>query len=145
MALVPYDPFRSLDNWRQEVERFFTDFPTNINGERQISMPRVDIHETKNEVIATCDIPGIEKKDDINIVVENNILHISGTINRSTEINEGQFHRQERMVGHFRRSISLPNNVSNEEVKASYKNGVLQINMSKVKNDNKREINVKFH
>ncbi|WP_028403223.1 Hsp20/alpha crystallin family protein [Ectobacillus panaciterrae] len=146
MALIPYEPFRHLDNVRREFDRFFMDFPTTNRGlEDHFLGLRIDVHETENEVVAICDIPGLEKKEDVNIDIENNKLTISGTINRTNEIREGRIHRQERFVGHFNRSVSLPGTVSNEGVKASYKNGVLEVHIPKLKNDNKRRIDVEFH
>ncbi|MFC3885725.1 Hsp20/alpha crystallin family protein [Bacillus songklensis] len=146
MALIPFESFRNLENVKREFDRFFTDFPvTNRGLEDHFWGLRVDVHETENEVIATCDIPGLEKKEDVHIDIENHTLRISGTINRSNETKEGRMHRQERFVGHFNRTISLPSQVSEEDVKASYKNGVLEVRIPKLRNDNKKRIDVEFH
>lgn len=146
MALVPYDPFRHLANMRRDFDNFFSNFPTTFeNDYTNLGGVRVDIHETDNEVIATCDVPGLEKKEDINIDIENNMLRISGTINRTNEIKEENMHRKERYVGSFHRSVSLPSPVSEEGVKASYRNGVLEVRMPKLTKGNKRKIDVDFH
>ncbi len=89
--------------------------------------------------MATCDIPGLEKKEDVNIDIDNNILTITGSINRANEVKEENLHRQERFVGRFQRSISLPSSVSSEGVTATYKNGVLEIRMPKTKPDTKKK------
>ena len=146
MSLVPFDPFRQLDNMRRDLNRLFSaDFGAN----REFGMPKVDVYETENEVVATCDIPGLEKKDDIHIHInEQNLLTISGTIQRSNEIKEENMHKQERFTGHFQRSIPLPSPVSMEgNAKASYKNGVLEIRLPKVEDDdqNRNKIDVDFH
>ena len=86
MPLVPYEPLRHLDNMRRDLERFFTSgFPSaHAFGLGQgFDFPRVDVHETGNEIVAACDIPGLEKKDDVDIDIENNILTISGTVRGS--------------------------------------------------------------
>lgn len=147
MALIPYEPFRRLENMRRELDRFFTnDFPDFRTAFSQhTGNMNVDVYETENEVVATCDIPGLEKKEDVNIDIENNILSISGTINKINEVKEEQMHRQERFYGRFHRSISLPSNVSSEGIQAKYKNGVLEIHMPKVQGDTKRRIDVQFH
>ena len=62
MGLIPYDPFRQLSNVRRDFDRLFSNFPFEFNHDNQFGSIRVDVHETENEVIATCDIPGIEKK-----------------------------------------------------------------------------------
>lgn len=79
MALVPYDPFRQLSNMRKDFERFFSDFPSTLGTETNFGEIRVDVHETENEVVVTCDIPGLQSKEDVNVTVENNTLSISGS------------------------------------------------------------------
>lgn len=146
MALIPYEPFRHLENMRRELDRFFTDdFPAFKGFGQNFGAPSVDVYEKENEVVATCDIPGLEKKEDVQIDIDNNILSISGTINRVNEVKEEHMHRQERFVGRFQRSITLPSRVSAEGVKATYKNGVLEIHMPKLQSDNKKRIDVEFH
>ncbi|MDK2824626.1 MAG: hypothetical protein PWQ67_1973 [Clostridia bacterium] len=144
MPLVPYDPFRNLENMRRELDRFFT-LPFTTGMDTNFGVPRIDIYETENEVIASCDLPGLEKKEDVNIGIENNVLSISGKISRVKDIKEEQLHRQERFVGRFQRSITLPANVSPEGIKATYKNGVLEVRIPKAKTDTRRRIDVEFH
>lgn len=142
MSLIPYEPFRQLESMRRELDRFFPDdFPFFKKG-NQIN---VDVYETESEVVATCDLPGLEKKDDVNIDVERNVLSISGQINRVNEVKEENMHRQERVVGRFQRMIGLPTSVSAEGVKATYKNGVLEIRMPKLQEETKKRIDVQFH
>ncbi|WP_027417404.1 Hsp20/alpha crystallin family protein [Aneurinibacillus terranovensis] len=149
MSLIPYEPFRHLENMRREIDRFFpTDFPFSAFRStlgNHFGNPSIDIHETETEIVATCDIPGLEKKEDVNIDVDNNMLTISGSINRTNEIKEEHMHRQERFCGRFQRSVALPSRVNSEGVKATYKNGVLEIHMPKLKADTKKRIDVEFH
>lgn len=146
MPLVPYEPFRHLENMRRELDRFFTnDFSIFKPGSQNFGNLSVDVYETESEVVATCDIPGLEKKEDVNIDIDNNILSISGSVNRVNEVKEENMHRQERFVGRFKRSIALPSNVSSEGVKATYKNGVLEVRMQKLQGDTKKRIDVQFH
>ncbi|MFD1708156.1 Hsp20/alpha crystallin family protein [Siminovitchia sediminis] len=145
MALVPYDPFRQLSNMRREFDRFFSDFPISFDNEQGLGSIRVDVHETENEVVATCDIPGLEKKEDVDIDIENNRLSISGSINRTNETKEENMFRKERYAGRFHRMITLPCPVSHDGVKATYKNGVLEVSMPKLMKDTKKKIDVDFH
>lgn len=145
MALVPYDPFRQLSNMRKDFERFFSDFPSTLGTETNFGEIRVDVHETENEVVVTCDIPGLQSKEDVNITVENNTLSISGSTTRTNEAKEENMHRKERFVGRFHRSVHLPSSVSNEGTKASYKNGVLEVRMPKLAKDETKKIDVDFH
>ncbi|HZG60218.1 MAG TPA: Hsp20/alpha crystallin family protein [Anoxybacillus sp.] len=147
MSLIPYDPFRHLDTIRRDFDRFFsTEFPSLFSRfNEHMSMPRIDMHETDHEYIVSCDLPGLEKKEDVNIDMNNNVLTISGTIQRNQDIKEEQLHRRERFFGRFQRSITLPTNASTENIKASYKNGVLEIHIPKTASQHKKRIDIEFH
>ncbi|WP_333870421.1 Hsp20/alpha crystallin family protein [Desulforamulus putei] len=147
MSLIPYEPFRHLENIRREFDRFFSHEIPAIRNNIGLGFgnPRIDIYETENEVVAACDIPGLEKKEDVNIYIDNNLLTISGAINKVNEIKEEHMHRQERFFGRFQRSVSLPAHVAAEGVKATYKNGVLEIRMPKLQVDIRKRIDIEFH
>ena len=147
MALVPYEPFRHLDHFRRELDRFFSDDSSLFKSGWGQGFGRinVDVYETENEVVASCDIPGLEKKEDVQLDIDDNVLSISGTVNKMSEVKEERMHRQERFVGRFQRSVALPARVSSEGVRASYRNGVLEVRMPKLKGDSKRSIDVEFH
>lgn len=148
MSLVPYEPFRQLENMRREFDHLFAgDFPALLRSGfgGRMGTPSIDIHETATEVVATCDVPGLEKKEDVDIHVDQDMLSISGSINRVDEVKTEQMHRQERFTGRFHRSVHLPAAVSPEGVKATYKNGVLEIRMPKVQGGNRKKIDVEFH
>ena len=148
MALIPYEPFRHLEHVRRELDRFFSD-DTSLFKQgfgRGMGPISVDVYETENEVVASCEIPGLTKKEDVSIDIDSqNVLTISGTVNKTHEVKEEQMHRQERYFGRFHRAITLPASVSPEGVQASYKNGVLEVRMPKLKGDSKRRIDVEFH
>ena len=104
----------------------------------------MDVQETDQEVIATCDIPGLEQREDLNIQVDKTVLQVSGVINKTAEQQNERMHRQERYRGSFNRSVSLPAPVSAENVRATYKNGVLEVKMQKLHNETRRTIDVDF-
>ena len=88
MSLVPYDPFRHMENWRQEVERWLSEQPF-TGGFPALRMPRMDVYETENEVIVSAELPGLEKKDDVQIDVDEDRLTISGSVQRTQEVQGG--------------------------------------------------------
>jgi HSP20 family protein len=82
MTLVPYDnPFRQLEGLRQNMNNLFNE--GFFNYAQSLQNPRIDIYDSGNEVIASCEIPGLEKKDDVRIEIRDDVLTISGTIKRS--------------------------------------------------------------
>lgn len=139
----PNEPFRQLENVKNELDHFFTQGFNNFRS--GLGNLNVDVYETEDEIVAMCDIPGLEKKEDVNIDIDNHNLTISGTINRAYEVNEEQMHRRERLIGKFKRTISLPKSVSEEGIRAAYKKGVLEIRMPKTQQERKRQIDVEFH
>ena len=141
MTLIPYDHFRNWENWRREWERFFNS-PSILNP--NFSGPRMDVHETENEVVAICEVPGLEKKEDIQIDVHDQMLSIAGQTTRTDEVKEDQMYRRERYMGRFQRSVNLPAKVVSEGTRASYKNGILEVRMPKAHPDATRRIDVDF-
>ena len=146
MALIPYEPFRQLDQWRREMDRWFQEFPfRGILTGGEWGPHRIDVYETDREVVALCDLPGLQNKDDVSIEVDGQTLTISGTINRSEEVRDERMHRRERFYGRFHRTVSLPVAVQEEGVTASYRNGVLEIRMPKAEQRGKRRVDIQFH
>jgi HSP20 family protein len=145
MPLIPYEPFRHLENMRRDLDQFFSrDWPMLPQG-MGLGRINVDVYETENEVVAACEIPGLEKKEDVNLDIDDNVLSISGSINRMNEVKEENVHRQERYFGRFHRSVALPSPVSTEGVTAAYRNGILEVRMPKKKGESKKRIDVQFH
>ena len=104
-------------------------------------VPSVDLSETDGEIDVTMDLPGM-KADEIDIQVHNNLLTIRGERKQETEEKDRTFHRIERRTGSFSRTVSLPSEVDEETVDASYKDGVLKIRMPKAKAAQAKKISV---
>ncbi|GIO14401.1 heat-shock protein Hsp20 [Cohnella xylanilytica] len=145
MPLIPWDSFRNTDLWRRDLEKIFNEGLPEIGARLGFATPRIDVFENEHEVIASCEIPGLDKKEDLHIDVDENMLTISGTIKQANEVKQEQIHRKERFVGRFQRSVSLPSRVQTEGTTATYRNGVLEVRMPKLKADTQRQIDVQFH
>lgn len=149
MSLLPDDSFKQLSNIRKEFDRMFSTFPFDLNFFDTIldnfGGMKVNVHETATEVIATCDIPDLEKDDDIQINVEQNMLIIRGSLNTATQIKEENMFRQERFMSELQRCIPLPSPVSRDGVKASYRNGVLEVRMKKAAQNDVKKIDIDFY
>jgi len=131
MSIIPFHAMRDIDNIRREIDRVYR-LPFSIFEEgfsTQPSLPFIDIYETDEQIIVSCDLPGLQKKEDVDISIENSELIVSGT---------------ERFSGHFRHSVTLPQSVSSEGIKAVYKNGVLDIFLAKINNSVKKSIEIEF-
>lgn len=141
MALLPND-----SKFESGYDSDFSDLPYEFGTEHNhFGYVRVDIQETENEVVATCNIPGLENKEDVNIDIENNMLSISGSINKANEVKQEDVLKKEKFTGSFQKSVTLPHQISEDGVKAIYKNGVLEVTMPKLTQSNKKRIDVEFH
>lgn len=115
-------------NFRNFPNIFDINFPalTNI-----FSRPRIDITESDTDVIATAELPGVDKKD-IEINVHDNMLEIRGYASREQEKDDRNYYISERYYGSFDRRIGLPAEVDSEKTSAKFENGVLTITMPKL-------------
>lgn len=102
-------------------------------------MPSVNIRETEQAFFVEAELPGLTKKD-IDITLENNILKLSGERRFEKDTTEESYHRVERSYGTFLRTFSLPSQVNAESVKATFKDGVLTIEVPKAEEAKPRKI-----
>lgn len=92
--------------------------------------PYIDIVETDKEIIATAEMPGLDKKD-ININLTSDTLELSAEIKHEEEKKGEDYVYRERRSGNYYRSVSLPSSVDVNGAKAAYNNGILEIKMPK--------------
>jgi len=107
--------------------------------------PAIDAMETPEEVIITCDMPGVEKKD-IQLEIQGNVLYLRGSrgITREEAANEKnlRFSRRERSYGSFVRTLRIPEAVDPSRVSAEFKDGILTVRLPKAKKDQPIQIKV---
>lgn len=96
------------------------------------NVPAVNISESETGFELEVAAPGM-KKEDFNIEVDNNVMTISNerTSESSEEDKEKNFSRREFYYAAFRRSFNLPKTVNTEKIKASYKDGILNVEIPK--------------
>ena len=141
MTLIKYNrPGRNLvgRQFSDIMDEFFNDA---VNTRRDNFVPSIDVSETENQFMITAELPGMSK-DDISINLENGRLSISGERNFSNEEQGRTFHRVETQYGSFNRSFQLPDNISEESIKATYENGLLNITIEKSENEVKKQIEI---
>ncbi|MCC5789307.1 MAG: Hsp20/alpha crystallin family protein [Opitutales bacterium] len=104
--------------------------------------PRVDISETDKAFIIKAEVPEVNKED-VSVSFENGVLSISGERKQEAEEKGKTFHRVERHYGSFCRSFSLPENVDDENIKATFKDGMLKLEIPKIEKAKPKAIEVK--
>jgi HSP20 family protein len=141
MALVRWEPLRELAALQNEMSRFLGSTLGEGNGQQRAWVPAVDVWETDKEVVYAFDVPGIPE-DKISIELEDNALTISGERERTQEVSDERFYRFERRFGSFSRTIGLPQNVTEDQVKADYNDGVLEVRVAKPETPKPRRIQI---
>jgi len=139
MMSAPRDIIQRLqDEMDDMITRFFGD-GRGASGELA---PLLDVSETENEIEVRMDAPGI-KPENIDIQLQGNLLTISGNRSEEKEEKGRTYHRVERSMGSFSRTITLPCVVREEQVDAQYADGILTIRMPKPEESRRRKIEVK--
>ncbi len=134
MAVVRWEPFRELAALQSEMGRWMNQMGVASqpgNGQSTSTwVPAVDVWETENDLVLSFDLPGVPE-DKIAVELDDNVLTVSGERER-TERQEGdRFYRFERRFGSFTRGVTLPQGVSEDQIKADYRDGVLEIRVPK--------------
>ena len=139
-TLVRWDPLREAAAMHTELSRLMNGLFEGNGRQTQAWVPTLDVWETEDSVHYAFDLPGLTQ-DAIAVEVEDGTLTVSATRER-TNHDPGKFHRYERRFGTFSRSIGLPQGVSDDAVKASYTNGVLEIAVPKPEQQKPKRIEV---
>jgi HSP20 family protein len=144
MTLVRYDPKRGLSSLRDNINRMFDmTFPINWEEGRDVAQwrPTVDIYEKGGEMVVHAEIPGV-KKEDISLEMNDNVMTIKGKRTTEEEVDEDGYYRKERHFGSFQRSIPLSEAVDVEQVKAAYRDGVLEVRIPQSEATGMRRITI---
>ncbi len=140
-----WDPFEEVVDLHKRMDEIFGEFfgptPAAMAATEAVWSPLVDVHETKEGFKLQVELPGV-KQEDIQLTIEGNSLMLKGERKRENEVEEDNYHRIERSYGTFQRSIVLPSVVDPNRVKATYRDGVLQIQLPKKEEAKPKEIKV---
>jgi HSP20 family protein len=147
MSLIRYiNPELTNSNFgglRDQFSRLFDiAFPTRAAESFGDWSPALDAHEDKDKYTVSVDVPGL-KKDDIKVSVHDGVLTVSGERRSEKDVKEGTVHRTERYYGKFSRSVSLPVEVRADKVSATYKEGVLTVEIPKAEEAKPKTVEVK--
>ena len=130
-----------LTNMRAEMDRVFESTGSFSGSTDPLSRwnPAVNVYQDKDRFTVVVELPGL-KKEEIEISLHDDTLTIAGERKRE-ESSEQEF-LTERLYGKFQRSLTLPTAVDAEEVKASYKDGLLQVVLPKAEEAKPKQIEV---
>jgi HSP20 family protein len=104
-------------------------------------VPAMDLVEAEGEFVLRADLPGLSEQD-VNIELENDVLVVSGERKAEHETRQPGYYRVERSSGSFRRSVTLPEGVDADAVKATFDRGVLEIRIPKPEQRKPRKVEI---
>jgi HSP20 family protein len=143
--------FTDIANNRENIENIFVEFFNDFNRPsssllsetvRASLLPRLNISETDNKYFIEAELPGV-KQSDLELKLDNNILVIKGKTEESKESKERNYFMRERYYGSFQRSLTLPNNINENDIIANFKDGILNIEITKKLENSTKSIEVK--
>jgi HSP20 family protein len=151
-TLTGWNPFREMDEIQRQMSSLLGGnlFHRNNtgNGEENVTVPQwaplVDVIEDEKEYLVKVELPEVQKED-FKVTVENGLLTISGERKAEKEEKGRKFHHVERYYGRFERSFNIPEDAETDNVKAEFKDGILQVRLAKSEKASPKQIEVKFN
>lgn len=150
MAGESWGPFgASMDRWgnvsniQTEVNRLFDSFfgRATPSAAGRTWTPAVDLYETADDLVLMLEVPGVRDRD-VTVSITGDLLSIKGERRFEHEVKDQQLLHVERVYGKFERLVQLPIPVQTDKVKASYRDGVLEIKLPKAEAVKPKEIKV---
>ncbi len=143
MDLVRWDPFDGLDRLETEFNEVF-DRALGRSRVDPVSSarpwyPAVDIPESRDSYLIRVELPGM-KREDIALELSNGALTLSGERKYDEPAAGVEYHRTERMSGKFTRSFTLPQGIKPDEMRATYRDGILEIHIPKAEEAKAKQI-----
>ena len=153
MALIrwsprTWDPFGGLSTLQERVNSLFEETLPSTRKEEDLNLgtfyPAVDIKEGDKEIALKAELPGM-KKEDVHIDVNDGAITLRGERKFEKEDKKENYHRIERSYGSFHRSFTLPSTVDVENIKAKYKDGVLEVTLPKTEEAKPKSIPIEVN
>jgi HSP20 family protein len=139
------DPFFSFDPFTNTMTTTGTreGRERRREGELELWRPAIDIKETDKEYVIHAELPGV-KKEDISIDLDKNLLTLSGERKQEKKEENERYYRVERSYGKFSRTITVPEGITPDQIRARFENGVLEVDIPKLegKKEEPKKINV---
>jgi HSP20 family protein len=138
---------QEINKLRRDMDRLFTrlwdDFGMPHFPRAVRDVPFVDLSETEDDLILKAEVPGINPED-LDISITDDILTIKGEMKQELVKENENYHRMERRYESFSRTLQLPCRVMIEDVKATYKEGIVTIIMPKCSPEISQKVRIKI-
>lgn len=143
MDIVRWEPFEGLSRIQSRINDLFDDTfgrsRTQPQAGTAIWFPPVDVLESEDSYLIRAELPGM-KKEDFHLEVHDGSLTLSGERKQEQVADGVEYHRVERVSGRFTRSFFLPQSVNSDAIKATYRDGILEIHIPKAEEAKPKQI-----
>jgi HSP20 family protein len=140
-TLVRWEPFREIASLQNEMSRFMNGLLEGSGRTNQAWVPALDVWETESEIVYALDLPGVPE-DKISVELDDGALTINAERDRTEEQSDERFYRFERRFGTFSRTFGVPQGVTEDDVSAEYRDGVLEVHVRKPEQPKPKRIQV---
>jgi HSP20 family protein len=137
MVLVRYNPWQELNALQRQIDRVFED----LQAPTFTKAPAAELHETEEAVHLKLELPGVDAKD-VDISVTENAVKVVAERKSETKTDENGKTRSEFYYGKFQRVIPLRSRIQNTNVKAEYKDGILNLTLPKTEQEKNKVVKV---
>lgn len=131
--------FEQMHELQRQMDRIFDGFGA-MSPRQGTTWPRTQLSDSGSELHVRLEVPGF-RQEDLNVELEAETLTVRGE--RKAQVPEGYaLHRQERTGFQFARSFTLPSRVDPEKVNAKLRDGVLELSLAKIPEQQPRQIRI---
>ena len=143
MELVRWEQVEGVNRIQSRINELFEDALGRTRAQQSAAAgvwyPPVDILESKDSYLIRAELPGL-RKEDLKTEVNEGILTLSGERKFEEPADGVEYHRVERVTGKFSRSFYLPQTVKHDDIKATYRDGILEVRVPKAEEAKPRQI-----
>jgi len=140
-----WEPFRNMSDIQHEMNRLFDSVmgrPMAVAATAdRLWAPVVDIYETKDDLVLNFELSGVREKD-VSLSITGDLLTVRGERPFNQASKGESYHHGERVYGKFERTVQLPLPVQADKVKATYRDGVLEVKLPKAEEVKPKEIKI---
>ena len=148
MELVRWEQVEGVNRIQSRINELFEDALGRTRAQQSAAAgawcPPVDILESKDSYLIRAELPGM-RNEDLKTEVNEGILTISGERKLEEPANGVEYHRVERVTGKFSRSFHVPQTVNPDGIKATYKDGILEVQVPKADEAKPRQIAISLN
>ena len=130
---VQTTPALQPSRWSDVFDRWFAEWPAMRlwpelrEGGQGLDLLRVEEFTEGDELVVRAEMPGIDPDEDVHITVTDRTLHLRAERRQESKTEEQGAHRSEFRYGSFARAVPLPPGATDKDVKATYKDGILEV------------------